>query len=103
MRTLSGAVGTSFATTLLANREQIDRADLTNIVRPPPGFAEGLAQHGIGPEQARGLLSLLVEQQAVVLAITQLFQIAAIAFAFAALTIWLVPRPKRIASPMGAH
>jgi DHA2 family multidrug resistance protein len=103
VRTLSGAVGTSFATTLLSNRAQIDRADLVNIATPPPGFAEQMAAGGLGSEQARGLFSLLVDQQAVVLAITQLFQIAAVAFAFAALTIWLVPKPKRIASPAGAH
>jgi DHA2 family multidrug resistance protein len=103
VRTLSGAVGTSFATTLLANRASIDRADLTNIAQPPPGFAEGLAARGVNADQARGLFSMLVDQQAVVLAITQLFQIAAVAFAFAALTIWLVPKPKRIASMQGAH
>jgi DHA2 family multidrug resistance protein len=103
VRTLSGAVGTSFATTLLSNRAQIDRADLVNIVRPPAGFAEGLAQRGVGADQARGLLSMLVDQQAIVLAITQLFQIAAVAFAIAAMTIWLVPRPKRVASTEGAH
>ena len=103
VRTLSGAVGTSFATTLFYDRQQIDRADLVNVLHPPPGFAEDLAQRGIGADQARGLLSLMVDQQAVVLSITQLFQIAAVAFAIAAATIWLVPKPKRTASTQGAH
>ncbi|WP_404710913.1 DHA2 family efflux MFS transporter permease subunit [Sphingomonas sp. MMS24-J13] len=103
VRTLSGAVGTSFATTLFANRAVIDRADLVNIVQPPAAFADGLAQRGIGAEQARGLLSTLIDQQATVIAITQLFQIAAVAFVIAAVAIWFVPRPKRAASMEGAH
>jgi DHA2 family multidrug resistance protein len=103
VRTLSGAVGTSFATTLWANREQINRADLVNVARMPSGLADQLATHGVSAEQARGLFARLIDQQAVVLAIDQLFQIAAVLFVVAALAIWLVPKPKRLASPQSAH
>ena len=103
VRTLSGAIGASIATTLWVDREQINRADLANVVQMPPGLADSLAAHGVTAGQARGMLSNLVEQEAVALAVTQLFQVAAIMFLIAAATIWLVPKPKRAASAEGAH
>ena len=103
VRTLSGAIGTSFATTLLGDRQQIDRADLVNVIQPGAGFSQAAAAQGMGTEQARSLLSNLVDAQATVLAITQLFQIAAVAFAIAAFAIWMVPKAKRVASTQGAH
>jgi len=103
VRTLSGAVGTSFATTLWANRQQINRADLVNVTQVPSGLTDQLAAHGLNPAQARSLFANLVDQQAVVLAIDQLFQIAAVLFVIAALTIWLVPKPRQLQSPQSAH
>jgi len=103
VRTLSGAVGASVATTVWVNREQIDRADLTNVISPQPQVLDQLAQHGMSMAQGRGMLEQLVEQQAVALATTQLFQIAAVMFVLAAAMIWIVPKPKRAASAAGAH
>lgn len=103
VRTLSGAVGASVATTIWVNREQIDRADLANIVNPSPGVFDQMAQHGMSAAQGRGVLEQMIELQAVTLATTQLFQIGAVAFALAACVIWIVPRPKRTASAGGAH
>ena len=103
VRTLSGAIGASIATTMWVDREQIDRADLTNVLPQNPAIFDQLATHGIGAAQQRGMLEMLVEQQAVALATTQLFQIAAVAFVIAAAAIWIVPKPKRAASAEGAH
>ena len=103
VRTLSGAIGASIATTMWVDREQIDRADLTNVLPQNPSIFDQLATHGIGAAQQRGMLEMLVEQQAVALATTQLFQIAAVAFVIAAAAIWIVPKPKRAASAEGAH
>ena len=103
VRTLSGAIGASVATTAWVDREQIDRADLANVISAPTGLFDQLAAHGIGAAQARGLLEQLVEREAVALATTQLFQIAAVLFVISAAVIWIVPRPKRAASAEGAH
>jgi DHA2 family multidrug resistance protein len=103
MRTLSGAVGTSVATTVWLDREQIDRADLTNVLNVPSDFQDQLAHAGISAAQAPGMLANLVEQQAVAVAITQLFQIAALLFAFSAVLVWLIPRPRRVASTQNVH
>ena len=74
-----------------------------NLIQPGAGFSQAAAAQGMGTEQARSLLSNLVDAQATVLAITQLFQIAAVAFAIAAFAIWMVPKAKRVASTQGAH
>ena len=103
MRTLSGAVGTSVASTVWLDRVQIDRADLVNVAHLPPGLTGRLTDSGFSAAQARNFLSSLVDQQATVVAITQLFQIAAVAFVIGAATVWIVPKPRRAASTEGAH
>ena len=103
MRTLSGAVGTSIATTMWANHEQTTRADLANIVQLPASVRDALAARGIGTEQARGLLSNMVDQQAVTLATLHLFEVSSLILALSAALIWLAPRPRRAASAEGAH
>ena len=103
LRTLSGAVGTAVATTLWIDHEQSARASLVDTARPPAGWFDQLAAMGFNADQARAMLSNMVEQQAVALATVHLFQITTVVLVFSAALIWLVPKPKRIASSEGAH
>lgn len=103
VRTLSSAIFTSIATTMWTDREQIDRADLANIIQPGSAYADMLARHGVDASTARGMLSNLVDGQAVALATTQLYQMATVVLIAAAVMVWLVPKPKRIAAAGGAH
>ncbi len=103
MRTLSAAIGTSIATTMWVDQQQATRADLVNIVQLPTALRDTLAAQGIGTEAARALLSRLVDQEAVTLATTHLFEVSSLVLALSAAFIWLAPRPKRAASAEGAH
>ncbi|UAK24299.1 DHA2 family efflux MFS transporter permease subunit [Sphingomonas nostoxanthinifaciens] len=99
VRTLAGAVGTSIATTLWFDQEEVTRAHLTDIMKP--GIA--LDQFGMNLSTARAMLEQLVERQAIAIATTHLFEISTLLMIFAAALIWIVPKPKRIASAAGAH
>lgn len=103
LRTLSGAIGTSIATTAWANGAQRARADLTNIIHPPAGLADRLAAQGFRPDQVRGLLEQLVMKESYALSLDHLFQIAAVVMLFAAMLIWLAPRPGRPMDASAAH
>jgi len=103
LRTLAGAVGTAVATTIWIDREQSSRAALVDTVQSSASFMDRLHGMGFSLEQARSMLSNMVEQQAVALATIQFYQIATVTLALSALTIWLVPKPKKLVMSGGGH
>lgn len=67
----------------------------------PPGTmthgelaVQGMVESGIPREQAVTGLDMIVQQQSVMLATLDMFAVLAVVFAFAALLIWMAPRPQ---------
>ena len=103
MRTLSGAVGTSIATTLWANEAVRDHAELAGLVNPPPGMQERFEAMGLSMSQIRGLVDQLVTRESLVLALDHVFQIATGLLLLSAILIWFVPRPTNPVDTSQAH
>ncbi|WP_294394830.1 DHA2 family efflux MFS transporter permease subunit [uncultured Sphingomonas sp.] len=103
VRTLAGAVGTSIATTMWADQEQASRANLSGLIHTTSTAANNLAMQGMGADQQRGLLERLVEEQAVVIATTHLFEVGTVLLLFAAAIVWLVPKPRKAVDTSAAH
>ena len=101
-RTLSGAFGTSIATTMWQNGSEVQRAELTNIIQPGM-IQQQIAAAGFTGERARGLVDQLVMQQGYTLSLIHIFQSAAVILVFTASLIWLAPKPKGNVDTSAAH
>ena len=64
---------------------------------------DAMVAAGASHAQAVAGLDLLVQGQSVMLATLNMFAVLAFVFAFAALLIWLAPRPKGSIDTSGAH
>ena len=103
MRTLSGAVGTSVATTVWANNAVRNHAELAGLVNPAPGMQERYQAMGFSVPQIRALIDQLVTRESLVLALDHLFEIATVLLLVAGSLIWFVPRPKKAVDTSQAH
>ncbi|QJU56695.1 DHA2 family efflux MFS transporter permease subunit [Sphingomonas sp. AP4-R1] len=101
-RTLSGAFGTSIATTLWQNGAEAQRSELTNILQPGL-YQDQLAQAGFVGERARGLLEQLVMSQGFALSLVHIFQGAAVLLFISSTLVWFAPRPRAAPPPGSAH
>lgn len=90
LRTLAGAFATSIVTTSWENDATIFRSEIVSNLHPDPGIDLSVLDH-------------LVQSQAVMLATNHIFVISACIFIFAACSIWLAPKPARIADTSAAH
>ncbi len=97
IRTMAGAVATSFVTTAWENAANSNHADLAPLIH-----FEGT---GAGPGKLVGLAMTdrLVQGQAVMLATNQIFFGAALVFVACAFMAWALPRPKGPVDMSGAH
>ena len=103
LRTMSGAIGVAIATTFWYDGAQGKRAVLAGVLNGAQPAIDRLAAHGLTVEQARSVVSLMVDQESVALATGATFVSAALLFALAASIIWLAPRPTRIVDTSAAH
>jgi len=103
LRTMSGAIGVAISTTIWYDGAQEKRAALSGVLNGAQATMDRLAAHGYGAEQARLIVSQLVDRESVALATGQTFMIAACIFAAAASIIWLAPRPMRAVDTSAAH
>jgi DHA2 family multidrug resistance protein len=103
LRVVAGAFATSLMTTAWDNTASAKRTDLAGALNQPQTALDGLAAQGFSSDQALGQLEGLVQSQAIMLSTNQMFITTAVVFAVAATTIWLAPRPKRMAAPGGGH
>ena len=62
-----------------------------------------LEARGFSPQQVRGLLEQLVSQEAFVLSLDRLFQVATVLLVASAFLIWLAPRPGGKVDTSQAH
>ncbi len=100
MRTTAGAFGASITLTAWENAGSVQRNDLVGALHDPQGMMSAVASHGMTAAQALGQLDYLVESQATMAAIDHVFLVISIIFVFAAMAVWIAPRPAPIADPM---
>jgi DHA2 family multidrug resistance protein len=103
LRTMAGAVGVALSTTLWYDGAQEQRAALSGVLNGAQQTIEQLAARGYSYEQARLIVSQMVDREAYALSTGHIFVLAFFVFTAAASIIWLAPRPTRAVSPGAAH
>lgn len=103
MRTLAGAFATSLVQTGWFNSMRENQTELAGAMNYGEVALAEMNARGASPEQARTVLTGVVEGQSVMLATLEMFSVIAICFAFAATLIWLAPKPRGPIDTSGAH
>ena len=93
LRTMAGAIGASLAVTIWDDHAKLSRSEMVGTLHVDDVQAT-LMQKGISSEGALGYISSLVDKEALTLSANHVFLILAAVFIFAALIIWLCPKPK---------
>ncbi len=94
IRTMAGAVATSFVTTAWENASNSNHANLANSLPNGQAVVTQLTNGGFSPAAALGTFDNLVQSQSVMLATNQIFLGAACVFVACAFLAWTLPRPK---------
>ena len=95
VRTLFVGLSTAAALTIWSDTQQEARSELASKLQPESTMGT-LMDAGFTIEQARGIISNLVEREAVVMAVDHVFLISAVVFFICATVVWLAPRPKAV-------
>ncbi len=95
LRTLSGAFATSLVTTYWEEQTTHNRAELVGLTDIDQSLRMALENSGMNSDAALQTIEQLVTTQSVMLATNQIMLVVGIAFIFAALVIWLAPKPMR--------
>lgn len=93
VRTMAGAIGASVAVTFWDDFAKSSRSDLVGSLNYQV-TQQSLMQHGFSSETALGIISNLVDKEALTLSVNHVFFIFGMIFIFAGLIIWLCPKPK---------
>ncbi|MBW8881172.1 MAG: hypothetical protein JF615_07050 [Asticcacaulis sp.] len=104
IRTMSGAVATSFVTTTWENNANANHQKL--VEHMGDGARDALTafdNSGLPPGGGERLLDNLVQGQAVMLSTNEIFMGAAIVFALCAFLAWTLPKPRGAVDMSGAH
>lgn len=102
LRTMAGAIGASIAVTIWDDHSKVARSELVGKLNVEETQNTLMAQ-GMSSDSALGYISSLVDKEALTLSANHLFLILAMVFVFAALIIWLAPRPKAGVGGMPSH
>ncbi|QXQ05363.1 DHA2 family efflux MFS transporter permease subunit [Sphingosinicellaceae bacterium] len=102
LRTMGGAIGTSVSTTLLSNGSVLARSEIVTSLSSAPTSA-ALQGAGFSLDQARGFIEQFVSQESSTVAMGHISLLATFIFVFAAMIIWLAPRPTRVIEAGAAH
>jgi DHA2 family multidrug resistance protein len=102
LRTLAGAFATSLVTTGWYHETRSARAELVGIINAP---TQTIAPGGqpLSPDQVRSMLERMVDTEAMTLATNTVFLWCTAIFAFAAMIVWLAPRPAKRVDLSNAH
>ena len=93
LRTMAGAIGASIAVTIWDDHSKVARSEMAGSLHVDE-VQNILTQRGMSPESSLGYISSLVDKEASTLSANHVFLILALVFIFAALIIWLCPKPK---------
>ena len=103
LRTMAGAIAVAISTTLWYDGAQEKRAALSGILNGAQSTVDQLIARGFSTEQARLIISQMVDKESVALATGQTFVLAFFIFAAAASIIWFAPRPRRAVDASAVH
>jgi DHA2 family multidrug resistance protein len=103
MRTLAGAFATSLVQTVWANEARRTQTALAGAMPMGSSTVDSLVSGGQSHASAVASLDNLVQSQSVMLATIHVFGMIAACSAFAAMLIWLAPRPKGPIDTSGGH
>jgi len=99
---MAAAIGTSISTTAWDDDTRIARSEIVAKLHSGD-TATALQAQGFSLDQVRGMVEQFVNKEASALATTHIFFSSALVFVFAAMIIWLAPRPSRAVAPGAAH
>jgi DHA2 family multidrug resistance protein len=102
LRTMAGAIGTSISATMWDDSARVARSEIVGRLNTQAS-SDALSAQGFSLDQIRGVIAQLVDKEAMAVATTHIFLISAVVFAFAAMIIWLTPRPTRAVEMGAAH
>ena len=106
VRILAGSFGTSIATTVWQHRAALHHAQLSDAVNPvstaTTSALTGLTSAGLTPEQALGSINRLVDQQAYMLAASDVFYISALIFLALIPLVFLTRRDRSAQASAGS-
>lgn len=104
-RTIAGAIATSIVVSSWDNETTAMRSELVNAMQNSAGTIDAMTQSGLSQAQATLNLSRMVDAQAMMLAVNNMFAVLAPMLACAALLIWLTPRPTpaAVAAAQSTH
>ena len=102
VRTLAIAIATSLVLTAWSNAQRVSRSELVGSLHSSQAQAQ-LSSAGFSPEQIAQMISNLVDQEAMVVALDHIFQVVAVVLVVASLLIWFSPRPRRPVDTSAVH
>ncbi|GHC96708.1 MFS transporter [Novosphingobium pokkalii] len=103
MRTMGGAIGTSLVQTSWTNSARFNQAELAGAMANGQQAIDNFVSGGFTQNGATSTLTSIVEGQSVMLATLDVFGAVALCFGFAALLIWLAPKPQGPIDTSGGH
>ncbi|MBS0389343.1 MAG: MFS transporter, partial [Proteobacteria bacterium] len=107
IRTISGSISTAVSVYLWNTRTDYHHTVLTEHIRPDSGawlaFQQQLAGHGVGGTAAAAYTDQLITQQAMTLAVNDVFYLLAVAFLVLIPFVWYARPPFGAPGAGGAH
>lgn len=102
LRTMAGAVGASLAVTIWDDHAKVARTEMVSNLNIEH-TQQNLIAHGYSEGNTLGIISNLVNKEALTLSVNHVFFIFAILFLLAALIIWAAPKTKGPVGGGSAH
>ena len=102
LRTMAGAVGASLAVTIWDDHAKVARSEMVSNLNIQH-TQENLIAHGYSEGSILGIVSNLVDKEAMTLSVNHVFLILSIVFLIAAIIIWLAPKAKGAVEGGHAH
>ena len=93
LRTMAGAIGASIAVTIWDDHAKVARTEMVSSLNPTE-VQNTLLQNGMSNETTLGVISNLVDKEAMTMSVDHVFLILTLVFVVASLIIWLAPKPK---------
>jgi DHA2 family multidrug resistance protein len=102
LRTMAGAIGASIVTTMWMDRTSAARSQLVGQMHSSD-LVQQLGAKGLSLDQARAVVSQVVDKEAVTIATAGIFLLTGLIYIAAAGMVWLAPRPDRSVDTSLAH
>jgi len=102
LRTMAVAIATSLVLTVWGDAQRTARTDIVSRLQPDE-VQRTLSNSGMSADQSRMVISNIVDQEAIIMAINYTFWIAAFVLVCSALLIWFTPKVKAPVDTSAVH